>query len=44
VDPWPWAYGDLEIEGKTKRVAALARELEHVLGELVEKPTRGQAD
>ncbi|MFD8260210.1 hypothetical protein ACFV19_15025 [Streptomyces griseoluteus] len=44
VHPWPWAYGDLEIERKTKRAAALAHELEQVLGELVEKPNRGPAD
>jgi hypothetical protein len=44
VHPWPWAYGNLEVEGKMKRAAALARELEQVLGELVEKPTRGPAD
>ncbi len=44
VHPWPWAFGDLEIEGKMKRAAALARELEQVIGELAKKPTPGPAD
>ncbi|MFE5893212.1 hypothetical protein ACFQ6E_30310 [Streptomyces sp. NPDC056462] len=44
VYPWPWAYGDLKIEGKMQRATELARELEQVLGELADKPTRGPAD
>ncbi|GHD49029.1 hypothetical protein [Streptomyces mirabilis] len=43
VHPWPWAYGDLEIEGKMKRAAALASEMEQVLGELAQKPVRDSA-